>query len=67
LTGRIDEAKMRYRGISESSVNRPDYKSLKSYAEKIEKQIFALVNGKPEDINDKAVEKYIPGLKMYEF
>lgn len=67
LVGRLDEARTRHRGVSGSSVNSPRYESLKEYACKIERQIFELVDGHPEDINDKSIEKYIPGLKMYEF
>lgn len=67
LNGRLDEAKIRYRGVENSSVNNPNYQNLKEYAEKIERQIFSKVNGHPEDITDKAVECYINILKGYEF
>lgn len=67
LEGRLDEARTRHRGIPGSSVNSPNYEALKRYAGKIETQIFQHVNGSPEDINDKSVERYIMGLKAYEF
>lgn len=67
LEGRLDEAKTRHRGIPESSVNRPNYEELKHYASKIEGQIFAFVDGNPEDINDKSIGKYITILKSYKF
>ena len=67
LEGRLDEARTRHRGLKGSSVNNPEYESLKQYAKKIEAQIFEFVEGSPEDINDKSIDGYIMALKLYEF
>lgn len=67
IRDRLSEAKKRQKGIITSSVNKPNFEELKSCALKIEEQIFAYTQGKPEDITDASIERYIDQLKRYRF
>ena len=67
IRDRLSEAKRRQKGISTSSVNQSNFEELKSCALKIEEQIFAYTQGKPEDITDASIERYIDEMKKFRF